>query len=167
MPRTALTMLALGFVLSAAPVRAGVIDSPIPAIPGIGKLKHVYTVTGVSDGGDLGTAFFCTNVNDQNVFIAIEIFASGGGGPLNDVTADVGTHMPSPGQTSTFELQPIQIIFEDESFGSLPQVKHGSARILATSTKIVCSAVLVEKFNEPAASMTTLPVFKKGVQKGD
>jgi hypothetical protein len=164
---TVRVLLALSFLLASAPARAGVVDSPIPVIPTVGKLKHVYTVTGVSDGGDLGTAFICTNLDRQNVFIAVEIFASGGGGPLNDVTADVGTVLPSPGQTSTIELQQILSFFEDELMDMLPQVKHGSARILATSTKILCTAALVEKFTEPAVSMMKLPVIRKTKQQGD
>jgi hypothetical protein len=150
----------------AAPASAGVVDSPLPMIPGIGKLKHVYTITGVSDGGDLGTAFICTNLDSKSVFVGVEIFAAGGGTPMNDVTMDDGTALASPGQTVTIELEQIVSFFETDLINETNQVAHGSARIVATSTKLLCTAALVEKFTEPAVSMLPLPVIRK-TQKGD
>jgi hypothetical protein len=164
-----LCLVATLFILAPArPALAGVADSPLPAIPGGIKLKHIYTVTGVTDSEDLGTVIFCTNMDKGNVFIAVEVFTSGGAGPVNDVAADNGTHLPSPGQTSTFEIpgDGVASIHEDEKIDTVVQIKSGSARILASSPKIICAATLMDKFAVPPTSMVSLPVFKKS-QKGD
>lgn len=168
MTRTIVGILA-GLGLAAAPLlHAGVIDSPIPAIGDV-KLKHVYTVTGVSDGDDLGTVIFCTNVDKRNVIVAVEVFTSGGGAPVNDVTTGNGALVASPGQTSTFEIpgQGIASVFEDTKIDTPVQIKSGSARILASSAKILCAAALMDKFNVAPTSMASLPVFKRGGQQGD
>jgi serine/threonine protein kinase len=45
-------------------------------------------------------------------------------------------------------------------------VNHGSARIIATSSKIICAAFLVSSAGANNA-LSSLPVFKKVSQKGD
>ena len=44
-------------------------------------------------------------------------------------------------------------------------LSHGSARILATSKKIMCTAFLADKNNDPPTSMTYLTIIAKTKQK--
>ena len=43
----------------------------------------------------------------------------------------------------------------------------GSASILSTSKKVVCTAFVADVFNSPPLSMMTLKVMEKGKQSGD
>ena len=44
---------------------------------------------------------------------------------------------------------------------------QGSARILATSTKLVCTAFVADRGNAPPTSMVYLTIIKKTTQKGE
>lgn len=46
-------------------------------------------------------------------------------------------------------------------------VSKGSALILTTSKKVVCSAILADPLGDPPVDMATLTIAAKGKQKGD
>jgi hypothetical protein len=150
----------------AGPARAGLLD-PIPVVNGH-KLKTIYTVTGVTAGtGGLETVFFCTSVDKKEVLVAIQIFDYDNA-LLNDVTtADNGVDTIEPGESSSMETNSVAAIDEDVTITPTDDANHGSARILASSSKIICSAHLISATGTPPTSMTTLPVFKKTKQKGN
>jgi hypothetical protein len=149
----------------AGPARAGLLD-PIPSVNGQ-KLKTIYTVTGVTaDFGGLETVFFCTSVDKKDVLVAIQIFDYDNT-LLNDVTAGNGVDTIEPGVTTAIETNSVAAIDEDQTLTPSDSANHGSARILASSSKIICSAHLISAAGTPPTSMTTLPVFKKTSQKGN
>jgi len=46
-------------------------------------------------------------------------------------------------------------------------VGNGSARIISTSKKVACGAIVADKTSNPPVSMTTLRILSKLKQKGD
>jgi hypothetical protein len=46
-------------------------------------------------------------------------------------------------------------------------INKGSANILTTSKKVICSAFIADTNANPPVSMTTLTIAAKGKQKGD
>jgi hypothetical protein len=144
----------------------GVIDSPIPLVGGL-KVKTVFIVPGVSAGfSDFETQFLCTSLDTKAITVAIEVFDDSGGGPQNDVTADNGVDAIGVGETSAFETNDIPSFESDEHIDTVA-ANSGSARILSTSSKVACTALIVAGASlTPPTSMTNLQVIKKS-QKGD
>jgi len=155
-------LIALAVVSRSGPASAGPLD-PVPVVNGQ-KLKVVYRVTGVIANNQLETAFVCTSLDSKDVLVAVEIFKYDGN-LQNDVTAGNGVDVIEPGHTGGTVTNSIASIGEDEKITNL-FVVLGSARILASSSKLLCSAHLVSAAGSPPSVMTALPVFRKG-QKGD
>ena len=141
-------------------------DTPVPILQGTTKsAQHIYSVTGVQNSG-ASTAFHCTSTEKtggKDIVWGVEIFENTR--LENDVTNGEGVSVLSPGETNiiTTGFTPP---FSGAVIPSLFEVFHGSARILATSNKIICAAFLVDALNNPPTFMTTLPVFKRTTQKG-
>jgi len=160
--------LALSAVVTSAST-AGVIDSPIPALPGAPKSLTVFYVPGVVKNNNLETAFACTSLERSGfVVIGIEVFASPGCPPLNDVTTGDGVETLGLGETATIATGATVAIHEDEVIDTLgpASVKNGSARILSSSKKIACSVFVLDELNDPPSSMVGLSVISKK-QRGD
>jgi hypothetical protein len=152
----------------AVPASAGIADSPIPNI-GPGSAL-IYTTTGVQQNdGLIGSVFMCTSTASSSITIAVEVFANTGGSPLNDVTTGNGRATMSPGVTYTFGTggSGFAGIFTDQQIGGLGGVQNGSARVISTSAKIICTAMVADKVMSPPNSMTTLPIILKLKQKGN
>lgn len=173
--RTSATLGALFLVATAAAsVRAGVIDSPLPNLQTGQVTRHVFTVPGVMKNNNLETEFICTSLETlSTIRIGVEIFSAAGGAPLNDVNEGVGDGAQDigPGGTLSIGTGNTLGIHEDEviSITALPagSVKNGSARIVATSTKIACNAFLTDDTSDPPVSMMPLKVIAKRRQNGD
>ena len=161
-------VVAVGLLVCTASVApAGVIDSPVPLVNGQ-KVKTVFIVPGVTAGiADIETQFLCTSLDSKSAILAIEVFDDVGGGPLNDVTAGNGVDSAvDPGQTTTLETNNIASFQSDDHIDAV-NANSGSARILSTSTKITCTALLVGGASAGTpTSMASLQVIKKS-QKGD
>ncbi len=147
---------------------AGITDTPLPLLNGTDKAKHVYSVVGVQDEtNQYATIFNCTSTEKpggDTIILGVEVFEFHGG-LENDVTAGVGVVSLNPGQNKTIGTQDIA------SFGTstdiaAASVDGGTARILATSTKILCNAAIVETEGLVPGAMMDLPVYKKTKQKG-
>src|SRR5438876_1145737 len=81
--------------------------------------------------------------------VGVEVFSSGGGAPVNDATAT--SLSVAPGATVMFGTCPAAGVFLDSNLAAC--IPNGSARILATSKKLVCTAFIADRFNEPPISM--------------
>jgi hypothetical protein len=144
---------------------AGIVDTPLPTlVPGETTL-HVYSVSGVDGGagGLFGTYFSCTSTDTATMQVGVEVFGAFGGAPVND---GVATSLSvAPGQTVLFGTEPAAsfILTSDlvAGFGLA-----GSARIIATSKKLICSAFLADRLNAPPTSMVYLTIVAKTKQKG-
>ena len=137
--RETLTALLVVATLVASPAAAGIVDTPLPA-----GTKFLYSVPGVMNTPTgFGTFFQCTNADKATVTVGVQVFGPTGGVPLNDFAA---TSVPVPpggtvmlgtrdGNAGGFTL--------DENL-ALATFPTGSARILATSTKLVCTVFVVD-----------------------
>ena len=153
-----------GLVLAlCGPAVAGVADSPLPLFGGQ-KTKHVFTIPGVISHATLATVIVCTSLEKKkDLRWGIEIFASGGGAPEDsalDLLMDPGGSQAVATVETTYSGTDMNL-----SNSSLPR----SARVVATSKKLACSAMVVEE--QPTGAFSgvgwSLSVIKKTSQKGD
>lgn len=121
---------------------------------------------GVRDDGGfgLGTFFSCTSLEvTAAIQVGVETFIGAGGPPLNDATAT--SVSINAGRTVSFATD-----WQLGGIGAAVDLNaaflgEGSARILATSKKIMCTAFLADKNNFPPTSMTYLTIIAKTKQK--
>lgn len=158
------TVLAAAIALGAArPAAAGIADSPLPAIlPGATTL-HLYSVPGiVRSNGILEAYFSCTSMEaTATAQVGVELFSSLGGVANDAVATSLSV---APGATVLFATGAFPVWTSiDSSLGG--GFSRASARILATSKKIACSAFLADPGNAPPTSMTYLTIISKLKQK--
>jgi hypothetical protein len=168
--RTLLGTLISGAIVSTAVAAfAGPADSPVPSISPSASTRVLYTVPGVIKNNGIETAIMCTSMDTVDSTIAFEVFAPEGGAALNNVASAVGNGtMPLPvGATVTISTGTSVGLHEDEAINGLANVKNGAARILGTSTRVLCTGILVEKLASPPATITTLKIFAQRRQNGD
>ncbi len=159
--------------LCASTALAGAVDSPLPVISTTANTRSLYIVPGVTKNNSIETEFSCTSTDLAPVRVAVEIFDASGVGPLNDVavgSADGAADL-LPGGTVTIGTGNTVGIHETKiiSFASsgVRNVKSGSARIVATSRRVLCTAFIVDDTTQPVTSMATLKVFGRKRQNGD
>ena len=156
--------LTLALLASSRPVGAGIADSPLPVLVAGETTLHLYSVTGLISGvGGLGTFFSCTSTDTASMQVGVEVFFAPGGAPANDAVAT--SLAVAPGATVIFGTSAAVriVIYSNLGAGILSQ---GSARILATSRKLICTAYIADASNAPPASSWHLNVIKKKTQKG-
>lgn len=162
-------LLAAALSVSATSAIAGPGDSPVPSISNSASTRVLFTVPGVIKNNGIETAIMCTSLDSTAGTMAFEIFAPEGGGPLNDVSIGVanGTIALPVGATVTISTGTSVGLHEDITISGLANVKNGAARILGTTTRVLCTALLVEKLGSTPATMTTLKIFARRKQNGD
>ena len=155
----------LGLVGSAA---AGVRDSPLPTFPIGTKAKHVFSVPGVMSSGNLETSFQCTSLEKTKpIQWGVEMFLHNGTNPENDISLGQGIRTTTPGHSDTLSTASTDAFIEGVIQGVISDGSARSARIVATSTKLMCTAVVVDPETNPPTVAYDLPVIKKTSQKGD
>jgi hypothetical protein len=160
--RQFIRILALAALLVPSRLVAGVADSPLPELVVGQTTYHVYTVPSCMSGFGLETFFGCTSLEDTaTIQIGVEIFGSGGGAPFNDAAAT--SLSVGPGGTRIFGTSAAVGILVASSIG--PCGSQGSARILATSKKLACTAFLADHFYAPPTSMVYLTIISRLKQK--
>jgi hypothetical protein len=145
------------------PVSAGIADSPLPVLLVGETTLHLYSVPGVISSGGLRTFFSCTSTDAATMQVGVEIFGAPGGAPGNDAAAT--SLAVGPGATVIFGTGAAVGISIDSNIGGFGS--KGSARILATSRKLVCTAFVADTGNAPPTSSWQLNILKKKSQKGD
>ncbi len=157
-------LLALAFsVTVVAPAFAGIADTPLPVLSAGATTLHLYSVPGVEATGVLETYFSCTSTDTTTMQVGVELFDSAGGAPINDAVAT--SLAVAPGATVIFGTS-IAAGISISSNVSGGFISTGSARILATSKKLVCTAFLADPGNAPPTSMVHLDTISKLKQKG-
>ena len=127
---------------------------------------HLWTIAGVVNNGAVGTLVTCTNVNTKPPFvrIGVQVF-NAAGAAVNDPSAtavDVG-----PGGTVAFGTNIFDGLGADSNL-AVGSLSRGAARVLATvRAGIICGALLADRLSVPPASMASLTIVKKIVQKGE
>jgi len=160
-----LTRLAtLGLALAAAPAAsAGIVDGPLPLLAGQ-PTKHVFSVPGIVTQGPFAAVFLCTSAErDEPVWIGVEVFDDRGD-LENDVAAGEGAVELAPGDTAVIATSNTAAFVEDAIVG-VGVIGGGSARIVATSMRILCSALLSDFSAAPPTSMAPLTIVAKTTQK--
>jgi hypothetical protein len=155
---------ALGIValtILARPAAAGIADSPLPVLTAGEPTYHLYSVPGAIAGGGLGTYFSCTSTDTAPMQVGVELFSSAGGGPFNDAAAT--SLNVAPGATVIFGTGGALGISINSNLGG--SFSKGSARILATSRKVACTAFLADNGNAPPTSMAQLTIIARLKQK--
>lgn len=148
---------------------AGPGDSPVPSISGSAATRVLYIVPGVIKNNGLETAFMCTNLDAAPVTFAVELFAPSGGSALNNVSSAVGngTYTIPAGGSATISTGSSIGLHEDLAITGILNVKNGSARILGTSTQVLCTGVIVDKESSTPGTLATLKIFARRKQNGD
>ena len=126
----------------------GVADSPLPVLtPGGPTAQFLFTVPAVMKVRNLDTEFTCTSLTTTSFKFAVEVFASTGGAPLNDVTTGNGAGTLTSGATQTIATGGTAGLHEDVVISGLgTSVRNGSARIVSESKAIACTAYVADKF---------------------
>ena len=149
------------FTLAAAPTFAGIADSPLPVlIPGERTL-HLYSIPGIIRAASLGTFFSCTSTDTAPMQVGVEIFAVSGA-PLNDAAAS--SLSVGPGATVMFGTSTAPGFIISSDLGA-PAISKGSARVLSTSKKLICTAFVADRFNDPPQTSFQLTIIAKLKQK--
>ena len=147
-------------LLSAAPVFAGIADSPLPVLSAGKTTLHLYSVPGIGRAAGLSTFFSCTSTDTATMQVGVEIFGDAGGSPIDDAVAT--SLSVAPGATVTFGTTGASSISVGSIIGGGSEV--GSARILATSKKLGCSAYVADPSNVPPSGWP-LTIIAKLKQK--
>ncbi len=160
------------FITGTTAAEAGVVDSPLPNLQTGAVTRHVFTVPGVVKNNHLETEFICTSLETTtSVRVGVEVFAAGGGAPLNNVAEGVGDGAADvlPGATVTVGTGNTVGIHEDNVISGLGAgtVKNGSARVVSTSSRITCTVFVADELGDPPASMVGLKVIVKKKQSGE
>jgi len=127
-------------------------------------LSLLYRFTGVSDDGQQGsntrkeaTSIHCTNLGRGNTIVETRVYQWNG----TDVYTGTVT-MPS-GRTFTFSTQNTTIYFDDVLLGGSPgtdAVFQGSGQIWTSNDNVICTAQVLDPFNNPPTFVTNLPLYK-------
>jgi hypothetical protein len=147
----------------ATPVLAGIADSPLPVLLPGKTTYHLYTVPFATRGGTLETIFACTSTDTASMQVCVEVFSPFGGPPISNDCSFTSLNVAS-GANVKFGTNPTTAISIDSIVNG--SASGGSARIIATSKKLACTAFLADAFNVPP-SMVHLTIIKKKTQKGD
>lgn len=155
--------------LTAGTAAAGPGDAAVPSISASASTRAMFIVPGVIKNNGLETAFMCTSLDIAAATIAVEIFSPDDGAVLNNVATGTlnGTMPMPPGSTVTISTGSSVGLHEDLAITALGNVRNGSARILSTTTRVLCTAILVEKVGATPATVATLKVFSRRKQNGD
>ncbi len=155
-------LLLLGVLILPPAAHAGIADSPLPVLVAGQTTLFVYSVPGVRHGGGLATFFSCTSLEPSaTIQVGVEVFGGPGGAPVNDAAAT--SLSLAPGATQTFGTGLAVGISAGSDLGA--PVSQGSARILATSKKLACTAFIADVGNAPPTSMVQLTIISKLKQK--
>src|SRR5262249_41680414 len=132
----------------------GVLNSPLPnTLSGTGlRPVTLFTMTGIRTDANTTLSVHCTNLHPTaDVEYGVEVFDydntqlnSAGGG---------NSEVMGPGETRTIELDDVgngsAFYAADQNITLSTNPNQGSARIIATSGAIMCTATLTGKTNPP------------------
>lgn len=139
-------------------------DKP-PLLNGFERVKHMLVASGL-DSVAAAAVFICTSMEKgggNDVTLAVEWWS--GTSFENDVAAGEGVIVLTPGDTRILATHNTAFFQSETLIPNATGATRGSARILATSKKIVCQAYSVDKDGNPPSFLTSVPLHVKGKQK--
>ena len=148
-----------------APASAGIADSPLPELVPGEKTFHVFSVPGIIIGvGNLESFFNCTSLDTDPMQVGVELFGLGGGAPVNNAVAT--SLSLAPGATAIFATGTAAAFpLISSNVGPPGDFSKASARILATSKKLACTAFMADSSSSPPTSMVHLTIIAPTKQK--
>ena len=159
--RHALSVAFASFIFATDPAVAGIADSPLPVLIAGETTLHLYSVPGAIRFNGISTFFSCTSTDTATMQAGVELFGPAGGAPANDAAAT--SLSVAPDATVIFGAGAAAGISISSNLGGL--FSKGSARILATSKKLACTAFLADDGNAPPTSMAQLTIIARTKQK--
>lgn len=162
MKHTARLMVAAAVVASliGSSAWAGIADSPLPVLVAGKKTLLLYSVPGIISDGGLASFFSCTSTDTAPMQVGVELFFAPGGAPANDAVAT--SLSVAPGARVIFATGGAAGISIDSNLGGF---ETASARILATSKKLACTAFVADQSNSPPSVAWQLTIIAKLKQK--
>ena len=156
-------------MIAASAAMAGPGDSAVPSISASAATRVLFIAPGVIKNNGLETAFMCTSLDTVAVTIAVELFDPAGGGALNNVSSAVGngTITIPAGGSGTISTGSSVGLHEDLAITGITNLKNGSARILGTSTQVLCTGVVVDKASATPNTFATIKIIARRKQNGD
>ena len=167
---TGVPLLALALTY-ATWAQAGPTDTPLPTFSNGGAAVHVYTAVGVIKNNNLETIFICTNLDTGPRNVGVETFDKNGAlansidvppppvGPCVSPTGGCGGEFLNlaVGATATIGTSGTAVLTEDVTILGLPTLNNGSGRVVATTKKIACTAMLVDEVHAIEDPPSTAP----------
>ena len=167
---------------------AGPLNTPVGGFTDGKAAKIVWIVPGVIKKDNISTDFMCTSLEASGVKvdIGVELFDVDGT-QLNKIDGTIpiaGSTCPTgavlnveSGSTKTIGIEGTVQLHEDCKIGLGPALAQGSARIVSTSSRIVCDAIALDDKHVvtapnvcstcPPPPMTSLKVMRPKKQIGD
>lgn len=142
-------------LFAATRVWGGIADTPLPQFTDGKPSVRIMAIPGVIKRARLQTDVLCTSLDSAPVNIGVEVFDPAGV-RLNDVGAGVGAVLNvGPGQTVTIGTSGTAAFLESLII-PLPGVAQGSARVVASSERVRCNALILDNAVSPPVSLGTL-----------
>ena len=168
---------AAALLATAAPALAGVVDEPIPPLNGqpaeavfyIPGVQAVSLSTYFTNQGNLDTDVTCISLETVNpLTFTVETFAANG----SQIPGFAGPTIVTlqPGQTADIVTEPVDGFPLWEDTNPVSDIRGGSARVISTSPKIACKAVIAPTMTMNDVGQligaANLPIIRND-QKGD
>ena len=153
-PRVATILMILG--LGSSTASAGIADSPLPVFSDAKPSVVVLTVPAVVDRAGTATVFLCSSVDSAPVNVGVQVFDAAGV-LRNDVTAGQGAVLNlGYGATATIGTSLTEAFLESKVLTLPPGFSQGSARVVASSPRVLCNAMMLDDGLTPPVSLSTL-----------
>jgi len=160
MTRLALALFVCAIAATAA--SAGIADSPLPVLVSRQPTYHVFSVPGIMDTQCQHSFFSCTSTDIAAMQVGVELFFGPGGPAVNDAAAT--SVSVNPGGSVILGTSPATAFSVNSVIGGTLE-SSSSARILATSKKLACTAFVTDVCNSPPMFGWQLTIIKKATQK--
>jgi hypothetical protein len=131
-------------LLAAGPLFAAALAASVLCVPTARaqSFEVIYRISGVTDSGSgaqsgNATTFICSNYNNKNDSFRIRLYDWSG-----SIVADSTFDLP-PNRTLNISTHSTTAFFDDAVLSPGQTIAHGLAVITATTTKMICSAMVV------------------------
>jgi hypothetical protein len=138
---------ALGLVV---PAGAGITDTPLPTFSNGHAAQAVALVPGVIKSDAIETDVICTNLAPAAVDVGFEVFDVAGVRANRVSTGNGAMLAVAPGRTVTIGTGGTAVLHEDTTItleAPVTQIANGSARVVATDTRLACNAFTVDSLH--------------------
>jgi cysteine-rich repeat protein len=126
---------------------------------------HAALFPGAINRANVETAFFCTSLDSQPIDVGVELLGSSGSA-LNAISSGNGAVLGvAPGETVTIATTGTAALLESTVLVTSP-VSQGLARVVSTSAKLVCSAMVLDAGLQPPVSMGAVSALGPDVAAG-